>query len=156
MDIGQMRQFGRHCIRLHARFNRGMALRLTEALSTRGVHVELFNLAVADTGKFAMSLVDAATRHRLSHSPYRRASARHGRGIHGERIEAKGQKRLRHRLLWLGGGKMVEQVTSALSGLNLDWLPPILIKGKPTEADYKTLDELAAAIEARHKQAGII
>ena len=54
------------------------------------------------------------------------------------------------------GGKMIEQITATLSGLNLDWLAPVLIKGKPTEADYKAIDEVAVEIEARHKRAGII
>jgi flavorubredoxin len=38
-----------------------MVDRLSSGLIKAGVHVEIFNLAVADIGKLAMALVDAAT-----------------------------------------------------------------------------------------------
>ncbi|MBI5235228.1 MAG: FprA family A-type flavoprotein [Deltaproteobacteria bacterium] len=130
-----------------------MALRLTEALSTRGVKVELFNLAVADTGKFAMSLVDAATL--VIGSPIVLTGAHPL--VMGAAFMANALKPKVKNACVIGsygwGGKMAEQITGALSGLSLDWLPPVLIKGKPTEADYKALDELAVAIEARHRRA---
>lgn len=127
-----------------------MAMRLTEALSARGVKVELFNLAVADTGKFAMSLVDAASL--VIGSPIVLTGAHPL--VMGAAFMANALKPKVKNACVFGsygwGGKMVEQITSTLSGLNLDWLPPVLIKGRPTEADYKAIDELAAAIEARH------
>ena len=50
------------------------------------------------------------------------------------------------------GGKMLEQITESLSGLQLQFLDPVVAKGRPKEADFAALDRLADEIAALHQK----
>jgi len=131
---------------------RQMVDHLTSALVERGVRVELFNLAVTDIGKLAMALVDAATivvgvptvlagPHPLAAYATLLANALRPRAKFISIIGSYG---------W--GGRTVETLAAMIPNLKVEVLNPVLCKGLPSEADFKALDDLAAAIAGKHKE----
>lgn len=129
---------------------------LTEVLVERGVNVEQFNLAIADTGKMAMSLVDAATivigsstilsgAHPLAISAAFLINALRPKVKFASIIGSYG---------W--GSKMVEQISEVMTNLKVEMIEPVIIKGKPKEDDCKALDSLAAKIFNKHMENNII
>jgi flavorubredoxin len=129
---------------------------LTSGLIERGVSVELFNLAVADIGKLAMALVDAATivvgvptvlvgPHPLAAYATFLANALRPKTKYLSIIGSYG---------W--GGKTVETLAGMIPNLKVEVLDPVLCKGLPKEADYASLDGLADAIAAGHKKLGLV
>lgn len=132
-----------------------LADHLTEALYERGVNVDRFNLAVTDIGRLAMSLVDAATlvvgsptvllgAHPLIISAAFLANALKPKVKFASVIGSYG---------W--GGKTPEQITATLCNLKVEYLPNVLVKGKPTEDDRKALEKLADGIAAKHRENNI-
>jgi len=123
-----------------------------EALTERGVTVKQFDLTVTDLGKLAMSLVDAATV--VLGTPTVLA------GPHPNVISAVFlANALRPKLRFVSiigsygwGGKTVEQLSAMLPNLKVEVLPPVLCKGLPKEADFKSLDRLADTIAQKHKE----
>jgi flavorubredoxin len=125
---------------------------LASALVDRGVRVELFNLAVTDIGKLAMSLVDAAT---LVVGVPTVLAGPHPLAAYAAFLA----NALRPKLKFLSiigsygwGGKTVETLAGMIPNLKVEVLTPVLCKGLPSEADCKALDDLAAAIAAKHKE----
>ncbi len=129
---------------------------LTEALSRLGVNVEKFNLAVTDTGKLAMAIVDAATLVVASPTVLT--------GAHPSVISAIFLiNALRPKLKFASvigtygwAGKMLEQVTSTISGLKVEMIEPVIVKGRPKGDDLVKLDRLASDIAKRHKENNIV
>jgi len=124
----------------------------TSALVERGVRVELYNRAVSDIGKLAMSLVDAATivvgtstvlagPHPLAAYAAFLANALRPKAKFLSIIGSYG---------W--GGKTVETLAGMIPNLKVEVLGPVLCKGLPAESDLKALDNLATAISSKHKE----
>jgi flavorubredoxin len=133
---------------------RQMVDHLVSALVENGVRVELFSLPVADIGKLAMSLVDAATvvvgtptvlvgPHPLAAYATFLANALRPKAKFISIIGSYG---------W--GGKTVETLAGMIPNLKVEVLSPVLCKGLPAESDFKALDDLAAAIANKHKENG--
>ncbi len=129
---------------------------LTEALSEEGIKVERFDLAVADIGRYAVSLVDAATIvmaspcfltgvHPLVASAVFLANALKPKLKFASIIGSYG---------W--GSRMVPQLKGFMSGLKLEYIEPVEVKGEPGGADLRALDELAHNIKEKHLEAGLI
>lgn len=127
---------------------------LAEALSGRGVEVELYNLAVTDIGKLAMSLVDAgsvvlgvptvlAGPHPLAAYAAFLANALRPKARFLSIVGSYG---------W--GGKTVETLAGMIPNLKVEVLDPVLCKGVPRQETLAALDRLAEAIAARHLEAG--
>jgi flavorubredoxin len=124
------------------------------ALVAKGVRVEQFNLAVTDIGKLAMALVDAATIVIATPTilagphPYADYSA----------LLANALRPKTKFLSIIGsygwGGKTVETLAGMIPNLKVEVLEPVLCKGVPSEVDLKALDDLAAAIAAKHQENG--
>ncbi|OGO20927.1 MAG: MBL fold hydrolase [Chloroflexi bacterium RBG_16_50_11] len=134
---------------------RRMVAHLVETLSRKGVTVKQFDLAVADIGKLAMALVDAATvvigaptvltgPHPLVAYAAFLANAIKPKAKFASVIGSYG---------W--GGKTVEQLAAMLPNLKVEILEPVITKGYPKEVDFQALDKLADTIVAKHKEAGI-
>lgn len=129
---------------------------LTESLASKGVGVERFNLAVTDTGKLVMSLVDAATI--VIGSPTVLT------GAHPSVISAAFLvNALRPKLKFASiigsmgwGGKMVEQISSTIANLKVELIAPVVVKGRPKEDDYAALEKLASEIALKHRTNNII
>lgn len=129
-----------------------MVHHLVSALVERGVRVELFNLAVTDIGKLAMALVDAAT---LVVGAPTVLAGPHPLAAYAAFLA----NALRPKVKFLAiigsygwGGKTVEILAGMIPNLKVEILNPVLCKGLPTESDFRALDELAAAIAAKHKE----
>ena len=123
-----------------------MAEALTQLLLDRKVKVKVFDLVHADLGKVAEALVDAKVL--LLGSPTVLAGAHPVAANAAFLVNA-----LRPKIRYAGvfgsygwGGKMVEQVVGMLSGLKLELLPTVLIKGMPRKEDYLQLQALADQI----------
>ena len=123
-----------------------------DALSRRGVTVQQFDLAVTDVGRLAIALVDAATV--VIGTPTVLA------GPHPNVVTAVFlANALRPKLKFASiigsygwGGRTVEIISSMIPNLKVEVLEPVLSKGAPKEADFKALDNLAAAIAQKHKE----
>lgn len=133
-----------------------MVSSLAEALSRSGVMAERFNLAVTDTGRLMMSMVDAATvvfgtptvltgAHPMVASAAFVINALKPKARFASVIGSYG---------W--GGKSVEQITSAISSLKAEILEPVVIKGRPTPTDLARVEALADLIVSKHREAGLL
>jgi flavorubredoxin len=133
----------------------GSTQRLVEhlcgALIDRGVGVDRFDLSVADLGKIAISLVDAATI--VLGTPTIHAGP-HPAVMHAAFIAgALGPKARQAAVIgsfgW--GGKTAEKLGALLTPLGLELLEPVMCKGLPLSSDYAAIDHLATTIAARHE-----
>lgn len=135
---------------------RKMVEHFVSALVERGIVVRQFKLTDTDFGKFAMSLVDAATvvfgSPTVLVGPHPNvayaalfANALRPKTKFASVIGSYG---------W--GGKMVEQIWQLTSNLKVEVLDPVVVKGCPKDADFVALDNLADNILAKHKELGII
>lgn len=127
---------------------------LLNALVSRGVRVEQFNLSVTDIGKLAMALVDAATI--VIGTPTVLAGPHPAAAYAAFLANA-----LRPKAEFLSiigsygwGGKTVEVLAGMVPNLKVQVLDPVLCKGLPSEADYQALDKLAETIASKHKEKG--
>jgi len=133
---------------------RKMVEYLVGALAQRGVTVKQFDLTVADIGKLAMALVDAATV--VIATPTVLAGPHPNVAYAAFLANA-----LRPKVKFVSiigsygwGGKTVEQLAAMIPNLKVEVLEPVLCKGLPREADFKALDRLADAIAQKHKEQG--
>ena len=131
---------------------RKMVDHLVSALVEQGVRVELFNLAVADIGKLAMALVDAAT---VVVGVPTVLAGPHPLAAYATFLA----NALRPKVKFLAvigsygwGGRTVEILAGMIPNLKVEILNPVLCKGLPSESDFRALDDLAAAIAAKHTE----
>ncbi len=129
---------------------------LVSALVKNGIHVELFNLTVADIGKLAMALVDAATI--VVGTPTVLAGP-HPLAVYAVFLT----NVLRPRVKFLSiigsygwGGKAVETLAGMIPNLKVEVLEPVLCKGLPSQNDFNALDKLAESIAQKHKELNFV
>jgi flavorubredoxin len=122
------------------------------ALVTNGVNVKQFNLTVTDIGKLAIALVDAGTI--VIATPTVLAGPHPNVAYAAYLANA-----LRPKAKFLSiigsygwGGKTVEILAGMIPNLKVEIIDPILVKGLPSEVDFKALDNLAETIAAKHKE----
>ncbi len=134
---------------------RKMVDHLVSALTLRGVRVEQYDLTVADIGKLAASLVDAATV--VLGTPTALAGAHPAVAYAAVLANA-----LRPKLKFASiigsygwGGKAADQLLSLVPNLKVEVLPPVIVQGLPKEGDFTALDELAETIARKHKEANL-
>jgi flavorubredoxin len=132
-----------------------MARRLVKELAGRGVSVSQFNLADTDIGKLAMALVDAATiilagpavhvglHPKVANAAFL-ANAIRPKAKFASYVGSYG---------W--GHKLTEQLLAFLPNLKVEFVPPVICRGLPRESDLQSVDALAAAIAAKHAEAGL-
>ena len=123
---------------------------LIEALTDRGVRVERFDLEATDIGKLAMALIDAAT---VVFGTPTVLGGPHPKVMYAAYLTAALQPKAR----WLSvvgsfgwGSRSADQIAETLSGLKMETLPPVMVRGTPRAAELEALDLLAAAIADRH------
>jgi len=133
---------------------RVMVDHLASALSGRGVEVELFNLAVTDIGKLAMSLVDAGS---VVLGVPTVLAGPHPLAAHAAFLA----NALRPKARFLSivgsygwGGKTVETLARMIPNLKVEVLDPVLCKGVPRQETLAALDALAESIATGHREAG--
>jgi len=128
---------------------------LVDALITRGVTVERFDLTVTDIGKLAMALVDAATV--VIGTPTVLA------GPHPAVVQAAVlANALRPKVEFASvigsygwGGRAVEQIAGLIPNLKVEMLDTVLCKGLPRESDLQAVEALAETIATKHKERGL-
>jgi len=125
---------------------------LVAGLTKRGVKVHLFDLAVTDIGKLAITLVDAATivigtptvhvgPHPIVIYATKLTNAIRPKAKFASVIASYG---------W--GSKAIEQIAEMIPNLKVEIIEPVLVKGYPRDDDFKALDNLADKIAAKHKE----
>jgi len=124
---------------------------LVDALIQRGMTVKPFNLTRTDIGELAMALVDAATM--VIASPTVLVGP-HPSVVYATYLANALRPKLKFASVigsygW--GGKMLEQITGALTNLRVEMLDPVVIKGFPREEDFRALDRLADKILDKHR-----
>jgi len=133
-----------------------MVERLVNALSERGITVFPFNMATADIGKLAMSLVDAATL--IVAAPTVHV------GPHPMVLDAvvlANALRPKVRFASIVGsygwaGKMADVLKAAMPNLKVELLPAVICKGLPKPSDLEAIDKLADAVAAKHRELGLL
>jgi len=128
----------------------------SQALAQRSVAVQAFNLVEADIGELAIALVDAATV--VIGSPTVLT------GPHPAAAQAAFLiNLLRPKTKFLSiicsygwAGKTVEQLKEMTARLQVEFLEPVLVLGRPKRQDLQALDRLADAIVQKHQNIGII
>jgi flavorubredoxin len=132
-----------------------MVDRLIMRFTERRVTVHPFNMAVADVGQLAMSLVDAATL--ILATPTVHA------GPHPVLLSAAtlaNALRPKARFASIVGsygwaGKTPEILKAAMPNLRVEFLDTVICRGLPGEADFQALDALADAVAAKHQALGL-
>jgi flavorubredoxin len=130
--------------------------RLTGALVKRGVKVERFDLSGVDLGQLAAALVDAATI--VVGTPTVQTNPH---PVMMSTLYLVGALRPKARFLSIvasygWASKVVETVTALTAGLKAEVIEPVLVKGLPGAEDLSKVDELAAAVAAKHAEAGLV
>jgi flavorubredoxin len=124
---------------------------LASALSDCKIPVIPFNMTVTDLGRFAVTLVDAATI--VLGTPTLLVGA-HPSIVTAAYLTNALRPKLKH-AAFIGSygwsGKAEEQARGLMSSLKLEWLDPVLCKGLPKREDFDRLDQLASSIAERHK-----
>jgi flavorubredoxin len=134
---------------------RKMVEYLVGALAQKGVTVQQFDLTVADIGKLAMALVDAAT---VVIGTPTVLTGPHPNAAYAAFLANALRPKVRFVSIigsygW--GGKTVEQLAAMIPNLKVEVLAPVLCKGLPREADFRALDNLADTIAKKHKGEGL-
>ncbi len=129
---------------------------LTEALTEEGVRVERFDLTVADTGRYAATLVDAATM--VVASPCFLTGA-HPKVVSAVFLANALRPKLKFASIigsygW--GSRMVPQLKGLMSGLKLEFIDPVELKGEPGASGLEALGALAREIAGKHREAGLL
>jgi len=124
---------------------------LVNALMDRNVGVEQYELPVADIGKLAISLVDAATI--VIGTPTVLAGPHPAAAYAAFLANA-----LRPKAKFLSiigsyswGGRSVEILAGMVPNLKVEVLEPVLAKGVPNKDVLQRIEDLADAIAAKHK-----
>ena len=119
------------------------------ALVERDVKVEQFNLAVTDTGKFSMALVDAAA---IVMATPTVLGGPHPYALYFAYLASALRPRTKY-LSFIGsygwGGRTIDMLKDMMSGLQSELLEPVLSKGVPNDGDFQALDQLASSLAGR-------
>lgn len=129
-----------------------MAEHLVDALMARGVRVRSFNLTRTDIGELAMALVDAAT---LVVGTPTVLAGPHPAAVYAAVLANAIRPKVRYASVFGSygwGGKAVETIAGLIPNLKVEIIPPVLVKGDPSEEDMRAVDNLAAEISRKHKE----
>ena len=129
--------------------------RLTDALAAVGVRVERFDLSSVDLGRLAAALVDAAT---LVVATPTVLTNPHPAMVSALHLIGALRPKVRYQALLASygwGTNVVEVVTSLTGALKAETIGTFLVKGAPRAEDLERVDEIAEAIAARHREAGL-
>ena len=129
-----------------------MVEHLVEELVEKGVTVQQFDLPRTDIGKLAMALVDAST---IEIGSPMVLAGPHPNAVYATYLANALRPKAKFASIigsygW--GGRMIERIKDTLSNLKVELLEPVVIKGYPTEEDFRALDRLADEIALKHKE----
>jgi len=133
-----------------------MAMYLVKALTARGIEVEPFDLEVADIGKLAIGLVDAAT---IVLGTPTVIGGPHPAAAYAAVLTNLLRPKAKFFSIigsYLWGSKAIDIISGLLSDVKAEVLEPVYVEGLPKPADYEALDRLADAIAGKHRDAGLM
>ncbi|MFH0812290.1 MAG: FprA family A-type flavoprotein [Pseudomonadota bacterium] len=125
---------------------------LVSALAEKGVTVYQFDLAVADIGKLAITLVDAATI--VIGTPTVQVSP-HPVVVYAAYLANALRPKLKFASIIGSYGwhtNVIEKITGLIPNLQVEVIPPVLCKGFPRETEFRALDNLASTIVQKHQE----
>jgi flavorubredoxin len=129
---------------------------LTNALVLKGITVYPHNLLVADLGRIAENLVDVAT---IAIGSSCILSVAHPLAAYAALLTNTLKPKAKFATVFgsygWSGIKVPEQILGLLSGLKLETIPPVQIKGAPTADTYAALDQMAEDIFSHHSSLGL-
>ena len=130
--------------------------KLSADLENAGVKTFKFDIVDDDLGDLAMALVDAAT---IVMGTSMVLAGPHPMAVNVAYLAAVLRPKAKFASIigsygW--GGKLFDVIVNMLAPLKLDLIEPIQIKGKPTEEDFKKVDEMAKLIVEKHKSIGLV
>ena len=130
--------------------------KLAEDLNKEGIETFKFDIVDDDLGDLAMALVDAAT---IVMGTSMVLAGPHPMAVNVAYLAAVLRPKAKFASIigsygW--GGKLFDIIVNLLAPLKLDLIEPIQIKGKPTEEDFKKVDEMAKTILEKHKSIGLV
>ncbi len=126
------------------------------ALMKRDITVKPFNLTKTDIGELAKALVDAATI--VIASPTVLVGP-HPAAVYATYLTNALRPKTKFASIigsygW--GGKMVDTITGMLGNLKVELISPVIVKGYPTEDNFKDLEKLADEIFNKHREHNIV
>ncbi|MBP7121170.1 MAG: FprA family A-type flavoprotein [Methanolinea sp.] len=129
---------------------------LVSALRERGVRVLPFNLVATDIGELAMALVDAAT---IVIGTPTVIFGPHPQAVYAAYLANLLRPKTRFVSVvgsygW--GGKTVDTLKGMLPKIQAELIPPVYIKGAPGASDLHSIEALAEAIAAKHREIDIL
>jgi flavorubredoxin/rubredoxin len=131
-----------------------MVEHLVETCAERGIHAEQLNLAEADIGRFAMSLVDASAI--VFGSPMVLGGPHPKVAYAALLTNALSPKAKQVSVIgsygW--GGRLSETIETLLSNLKVEFIPPVLVRGLPRPRDYAAIEALADSLGEPPMQEG--
>ncbi len=126
------------------------------ALMKRDITVKPFNLTKTDIGELAKALVDAATI--VIASPTVLVGP-HPAAVYATYLANALRPKTKFASIigsygW--GGKMVDTITGMIGNLKVELISPVIVKGYPTEDNFKDLEKLADEIFNKHREHNIV
>ena len=129
--------------------------RLLADLSAKGIMVQPFDMTTTDIGELAIQLVDAATI--ILGTPIMHGNAHPIMGYTARLAATLKPKALFAAFLvsygW--GVGAVDRLPELITGLKVEVLNNVVVRGLPRPADLEAVDKLADMIEAKHKALGL-
>jgi flavorubredoxin len=133
-----------------------MVEHLITALAGRDVSVQPFNMAAADIGKLAMSLVDAATI--IVGAPTVHVGP-HPAVLYAVTLANALRPKARFASVVGSYGwasQTVDLIKAGLPNLKVEFLDPVICRGFPREGDFQALDRLADGVALKHRELGLL
>ena len=129
---------------------------LVRSLAEKGIAVQQYELATTDLGKLATALVDAATliigSPAVNNGPHPHAfNAAYVASILGAKFK---HASVVGSYGW--SSKSFNQISDLFVSMKVDLIEPVYAKGMPGAAEFDALDKMVAAIEEKHRAAGLM
>ena len=129
---------------------------IIEKLSQKGINTLKYDIIRGDLGDLAMSLVDATT---IVLGSSMVLAGPHPAAVNTAYLAGILRPKAKYATIvgsfgW--GGKLVEKLLEQLSGLKLDIIEPLIVKGKMKQQDYEKLDLIVEQIYEGHKNLGLV
>jgi flavorubredoxin len=125
--------------------------RLADSLRIKDIPVEISNVADSDIGKIAEELVDCATvvigTPTVLAAPHPKVASI----AYLANVLRPSTKFISIIGSYGWGGKTIEVLSALLCNVKAEILPPVMVKGLPTEKDLSEIDKLAKLIVSKHK-----
>lgn len=129
---------------------------ISEKLVEKGVRTQIFDIVTGDLGDLAMGLVDAST---IIIGSSMVLGGPHPMAVNAAYLAniLKPKAKIATFVGSYGwGGNLFGKLGELLSGLKVETVEPVLVKGKPKKEDYEKLDILIDEIYNKHKSLNLV